>query len=71
METFDFRSLACPEPTVRTKRQLAANPKAGIVVLVTHPNQSESVQGVAERMGHSAKIEPRDGHFAVHIEPKA
>jgi selenium metabolism protein YedF len=61
METLDVRDLACPEPVLRTKRAIEANPNAVLTILLNHPAARENVTRMARSLGAEVQSEELPG----------
>ncbi|MFW6161269.1 MAG: sulfurtransferase-like selenium metabolism protein YedF [Planctomycetota bacterium] len=68
METLDLRNLACPEPVIRTKRAIEANPNSVLTVLLNHPASRENVARMARSLGAQVEeAETDDGEFTLTV----
>ena len=68
METLDLRNLACPEPVIRTKRAIEANPDTVLTILLNNPASCENVTRMAGALG--AEVEAQtlpDGEFQLTV----
>ena len=61
METLDLRSLACPEPVIRTKQAIEAHPNSVLAVLVTSATTVTNVTRMARAMGADVRQEEAAG----------
>jgi len=68
MEPLDLRDLACPEPVIRTKRAVEANPDAVLTILLNSPASRENVARMAKSLGAEVEAETlADGEFQLTI----
>jgi len=57
MGPLDLRGLPCPEPVVRTKKAIEANPNAVLVVLTDQASQRDNIARMARSLGASVQSE--------------
>ena len=62
METHDLRDLACPEPVIRTKRAIEANPGSVLTILLNHPASRENVTRMATALGAQVELREATGN---------
>lgn len=68
MEALDLRNLACPEPVVRTKRAIEANPNTVLTILVNHAASRENVARMATSLGAQVEVaEATEGEFTLTV----
>lgn len=66
MLELDLTGLSCPEPVVRTKKALKANPK-GVVSIVDNRAAFENVSRFGRAMGYEVKSVEKDGAWRIEI----
>lgn len=71
MQTVDNRSLACPEPVIRTKKALDNMTAGTLVSIVDNEIAKENVLRLANGMGLSTTVNAADGLFHVAITKNA
>ena len=68
METLDLRNLACPEPVIRTKRAIEANPGALLTILLNNAASRENVTRMAMSLGAAVEWEEvAQGEFQLSV----
>jgi len=61
MVQLDVRDLACPEPVIRTKKAIEANPGSVIEIVLNHPASLTNVTRMAKSMGAAVETEELAG----------
>jgi selenium metabolism protein YedF len=61
MEQLDVRDLACPEPVIRTKKAIEANPDSVIEILLNSPASQTNVTRMARSMGAEVQVQELPG----------
>ena len=61
MVQLDVRDLACPEPVIRTKKVIEANPGSVIEIVLNHPASLTNVTRMATSMGAAVETEELAG----------
>jgi len=68
METLDLRNMACPEPVIRTKRAVEANPGAVLTILLDNAASRENVTRMARSLGAEVECEEvAGGEFTLTV----
>ena len=62
----DARGCACPEPVLKTKRGLEANPQ-GIEVIVDNNTAKENIKRFAGNRGYQVAVEEQNGDFLLKL----
>jgi selenium metabolism protein YedF len=66
METLNCRGLDCPQPVLRTKDFIEANPQAlAFTVVVDNAAAAQNVVRFVESQGFSASLEQNDNDFEI------
>lgn len=69
METLNCRGLDCPQPVLRTKDFIEANPQAlAFTVVVDNAAAAQNVVRFIESQGFSASLEQKDADFEIKAE---
>jgi len=69
METLNCRGLDCPQPVLRTKDFIEANPQTpGFTVVVDNAAAAQNVLRFVESQGFSASLEQKDDDFEIKAE---
>ena len=69
METLNCRGLDCPQPVLRTKDFIEANPQAlAFTVVVDNAAAAQNVVRFVESQGFSASLEQNDNDFEIKAE---
>jgi len=69
METLNCRGLDCPQPVLRTKDFIEANPQTpGFTVVVDNAAAAQNVLHFVESQGFSASFEQKDDDFEIKAE---
>jgi len=69
METLNCRGLGCPQPVLRTKDFIEANPQAlAFTVVVDNAAAAQNVVRFIESQGFSASLEQKDADFEIKAE---
>jgi selenium metabolism protein YedF len=69
METLNCRGLDCPQPVLRTKDFIEANPQAlAFTVVVDNAAAAQNVVRFVESQGFSATLEQNDNDFKIKAE---
>jgi len=61
MEQLDLRDLPCPEPVIRTKKAIEANPDSIIEILLNSPASLTNVTRMAQSLGAEVETEELPG----------
>ena len=68
MEPLDFRGLPCPDPVVRTKKAIEANPNAVLTILTDQASQRDNIARMAKSLGASVQSDPLpNGDFRLTV----
>ncbi len=69
METLNCRGLDCPQPVLRTKDFIEANPQAlAFIIVVDNAAAAQNVVRFVESQGFSASLEQNDNDFEIKAE---
>jgi len=69
METLNCRGLDCPQPVLRTKDFIEANPQAlAFIIVVDNAAAAQNVVRFVESQGFSASLEQNDNDFEIKSE---
>ncbi len=69
METLNCRGLDCPQPVLRTKDFIEANPQALVfTIIVDNAAAAQNVVRFVESQGFSASLEQNDNDFEIKAE---
>ncbi len=69
METLNCRGLSCPQPVLRTKDFIEANPQAvAFTVVVDDAAAAQNVVRFVESQGFSASLDQNDDDFEIKAE---
>ena len=61
MEPLDLRNLPCPEPVVRTKKAIEANPDSVLTILASQAAQRDNIARMARSLGAAVETEALPG----------
>ena len=69
METLNCQGLDCPQPVLRTKDFIEANPQAlAFIIVVDNAAAAQNVVRFVESQGFSASLEQNDNDFEIKAE---
>ena len=61
MEALDLRNLACPEPVIRTKKAIEANPGSVLTLVINNAASATNVTRMARSLGAAVETEELPG----------
>ncbi len=66
----DVRGLSCPEPVVRTRQALAADPSGELVVITDNRVSVENIRRFVTGAGYSFTVANDNGDYLISVKAK-
>jgi selenium metabolism protein YedF len=69
METLDCRGQQCPQPVVKTRKLMLAQPASVLKILVDDDISRDNVTRLATSLGYTASVNQVESNFEISLTP--